>query len=129
MYPPVDGELAFKLAPGAGVEGAPPGGGSPPSAPPMDGGKPIGGTGTLPGPESTNFLNRKGWPKWPLIIFQFETKNGRSKSSHYSFFSAVEALSQTLNVLAFVRSLPVQCIATQAISKCAKIAPYGKICC
>ena len=34
----------------------------------------------------TNFLNHKGWPKWPLIIFQFETKNGRSKSSHYSFF-------------------------------------------
>ena len=51
MYPPVDGELAFKLAPGASVEGAPPGGGSPPSAPPMDGGKPIGSTGTLPGPE------------------------------------------------------------------------------
>ena len=51
MYPPVDGELAFKLAPGASVEGAPPGGGSPPNAPPMDGGKPIGGTGTLPGPE------------------------------------------------------------------------------
>ena len=80
-------------------------------------------------PQTTNFLNHKGWPKWPLIIFQFETKNGRSKSSRYSFFSAVEALSQTLNVLAFVRSLPVQCIATQAISKCAKIAPYGKICC
>ena len=40
-YPPVDGELAFKLAPGASVEGAPPGGGSPPNAPPMDGGKPM----------------------------------------------------------------------------------------